>query len=72
VTITLTQISGTLPTGVMFHAATGVLSVTPATGTSGSYTLHFNTSNGVGANATQTFTPDGALISRFNVRGSPS
>jgi len=48
--------TGTLPSGVTFNAATGGLSGTPAAGTAGTYTLHFVASNGVGANATQTFT----------------
>jgi outer membrane protein assembly factor BamB len=52
---TLTE-SGTLPGGVSFNAATGVLSGTPATGTGGTYPLTFTASNGVGANATQSFT----------------
>jgi len=47
--------TGTLPSGVTFSAG-GVLSGTPAAGTAGTYTLHFTASNGVGANATQTFT----------------
>jgi sugar lactone lactonase YvrE len=52
---TLTK-TGTLPSGVTFAPATGVLSGTPAAGTAGTYTLHFTASNGVGANATQVFT----------------
>ncbi len=44
----------TLPAGVTFNAATGVLSGTP-TGT-GTFTLHFTAHNGVGSDATQTFT----------------
>jgi hypothetical protein len=48
--------SGALPSGVTFNASTGVLSGTPATGTSGTYTLHFTAHNGVGSDATQTFT----------------
>jgi hypothetical protein len=52
---TLTK-TGTLPSGVTFAAATGVLSGTPSAGTAGTYTLHFTASNGVGANATQVFT----------------
>jgi autotransporter-associated beta strand protein len=46
----------TLPSGVTFTAATGVLSGTPAAGTGGTYTLHFTAANGIGSNATQTFT----------------
>jgi hypothetical protein len=48
--------SGALPSGVSFNAATGKLSGTPATGTSGIYALIFTASNGVGNNATQSFT----------------
>ncbi len=48
--------TGTLPCGVKFTAATGVLSGKPAAGTAGTYTLTFTASNGVGTNATQTFT----------------
>ena len=48
--------SDTLPTGVTFNAATGVLSGTPAAGTGGTYTLHFTASNGVLPDATQIFT----------------
>jgi streptogramin lyase len=46
----------TLPGGVTFNAATGVLSGTPAAGSGGSYTLHLTASNGVGSDASQTFT----------------
>jgi hypothetical protein len=46
----------TLPSGVAFQASTGVLSGTPAAGSSGTYTLHFTAHNGVGSDATQTFT----------------
>jgi hypothetical protein len=45
-----------LPGGVSFSAATGVLGGTPAAGSAGSYPLHFTAHNGVGADATQTFT----------------
>jgi hypothetical protein len=48
--------SGVLPSGVSFDAATGVLSGTPVAGTGGNYTLTFTASNGVGSNATQSFT----------------
>jgi hypothetical protein len=48
--------SGTLPSGVTFNAASGVLSGTPAAGTGGSYPLTFTASNGVGTEATQNFT----------------
>jgi hypothetical protein len=46
----------TLPSGVTFTASTGVLSGTPGAGTGGTYTLHFTAHNGVGTDATQTFT----------------
>ncbi len=48
--------SDVLPTGVLFNAATGLLSGTPAAGTAGSYTLHFTAHNGAGSDATQTLT----------------
>ena len=48
--------SGTLPGGVTFNAATSVLSGTPATATAGSYNISFTAANGVGSNATQSFT----------------
>ncbi len=47
--------SDTLPSGVTFNAATGVLSGTPAAGSGGVYTLNFTASNGVGSSPTQTF-----------------
>ena len=46
----------TLPSGVTFNAATGVLSGTPAAGSAGTYTLNFTAHNGIGSDATQTFT----------------
>jgi len=51
-TLTLT---GTLPAGVTFNAATGVLSGTPALGTNGAYPLVFRASNGF-FHPTQNFT----------------
>jgi hypothetical protein len=45
-----------LPNGVMFNGPTGVLSGTPATGSAASYSLTFTAHNGVGADATQSFT----------------
>jgi hypothetical protein len=48
--------SGTLPNGVTFDPATGTLSGTPAAGTGGTYPVTFTASNGVGTDATQTFT----------------
>jgi Bacterial Ig-like domain (group 3)/Putative Ig domain len=50
---TITE-SGGLPAGVKFDSATGVLSGTPTQ--QGVYTISFEASNGVGANATQSFT----------------
>jgi hypothetical protein len=49
-------VSGTLPTGVGFNAGTGVISGTPAAGSGGVYTLLVTAHNGVGHDATQTFT----------------
>jgi streptogramin lyase len=54
---TLSESPGdTRPAGVTFNPATGVLSGTPATGSGGSYTLHFTAHNGAGPDAAQTFT----------------
>ena len=50
------SVSGTLPSGVTFTPATGLLGGTPAAGTGGSYPLTFTASNGVGSDATQSFT----------------
>ncbi|MGD0735485.1 MAG: putative Ig domain-containing protein, partial [Terracidiphilus sp.] len=47
--------AGTLPSGVTLSTA-GVLSGTPAAGTGGTYPITITASNGVGTNATQTFT----------------
>jgi hypothetical protein len=44
-----------LPSGITL-SSTGALSGTPATGTSGNYTISVSASNGVGTAATQTFT----------------
>jgi hypothetical protein len=52
---TLSESAGdTLPNGVTFNAATGMLSGMPAVGSGGNYTLRFTAHNGVGADATQT------------------
>jgi hypothetical protein len=48
--------SGTLPRGLTFTASIGVLSGTPSSGAGGSYKVTFTASNGVGTNATQSFT----------------
>ena len=45
----------TLPTGVSFSTG-GLLSGTPPSGSTGSYTVCINATNGVGTTATQTFT----------------
>src|SRR5207247_2236184 len=52
---TLTE-SGTLPTGVTFNPATGILNGTPAANTAGTYSLTFTASNGSGPDAVQGFT----------------
>ena len=48
--------SGTLPSGVSFNSAIGVLSGTPAAGTGGTYSITFTASNGTSPNAVQSFT----------------
>ena len=48
--------SGTLPSGVTFNPATGVLSGSPAAGTGGVYNLTFTAHNGVGNEAVQNLT----------------
>src|SRR5205085_524964 len=48
--------SGTLPAGVTFDVATGVLGGTPAAGSGGTYQLVFTAHNGAGSDATQNFT----------------
>ena len=47
--------TGTLPSGVAFHATTSLLSGTPSAGTNGGYPLTFTAGNSVGVN-TQNFT----------------
>src|SRR5205085_1912885 len=47
---------GTLPAGVTFDPATGVLSGAPGAGTGGAYHLTFSAHNGVGMDAAQGFT----------------
>ena len=66
---TLSLAPGALPGGVTFNAATGILSGTPAAGTTGSYVLAFTAANGVNPNATQAFTltvNEGAAITSAN------
>ncbi|MEY4547111.1 MAG: hypothetical protein RL685_3306, partial [Pseudomonadota bacterium] len=46
----------TLPAGLTFTAASGVLEGTPAPGSGGEYTLTFSADNGIGSLAVQTFT----------------
>jgi len=48
--------TGTLPSGLTFNTASGLLSGTPAAGTVGTYNLTFGASNGLGAPASQPFT----------------
>ena len=48
--------AGALPSGVHFDNVTGVLGGTPDVGTGGSYSITFTASNGVGSDATQSFT----------------
>ncbi|HLJ13715.1 MAG TPA: kelch repeat-containing protein [Bryobacteraceae bacterium] len=59
--------SGSLPAGVGFDTTTGVLSGTPATGSSGTYILTLTAHNGIGNDAAQTFTltvvPAPAIVS---------
>jgi hypothetical protein len=56
--------SGTLPSGVTFTPSTGILSGTPLAGTGAAYPITFTAHNGVGADATQSFT--------LNVNEAPS
>jgi Pro-kumamolisin, activation domain/Bacterial Ig-like domain (group 3)/Bacterial Ig-like domain (group 1)/Putative Ig domain len=48
--------SGTLPPGVTFNPATGVLAGTPAAGTVANYPVTFTATNGIAPDATQAFT----------------
>jgi hypothetical protein len=57
----------TLPAGIAFNAATGVLSGTPAEGTDGTYTLHFSADNGTTVEATQTFSLGVLLPKSLNI-----
>ena len=53
-TATLSQ-TGVLPSGVSFIGATGILGGTPAAGSGGAYPLTFKATNGVGPDASQSF-----------------
>jgi hypothetical protein len=48
--------TGPLPTGVTFNTATGELSGMPAVGSLATYPITFTAANGIGTNATQSFT----------------
>ncbi|HUY88004.1 MAG TPA: MBG domain-containing protein [Pirellulales bacterium] len=50
------SVSGPLPTGVTFDSATGTLTGTPALGAVATFPLTVTAHNGVGADATQSFT----------------
>ncbi len=57
--------TGTLPTGVTLSSA-GALTGTPAAGTSGTYPITITAGNGVGSNATQSFT---LTVNLFTIGG---
>jgi LPXTG-site transpeptidase (sortase) family protein len=68
------SIVGTLPTGVTFTPATGILAGTPAAGTVGSYPLIFNAVNGILPNATQNFTltvKNGPIVALSGINSVP-
>ena len=50
------SVTGTMPGGVTFDSSTGKLSGTPAAGSGGVYPLTVKASNGIGTDATQSFT----------------
>lgn len=64
----------TLPTGIAFDTATGVLSGTPAAGMAGTYNLSFTATNGSGTSPAQSFTltvnPVGATTYTVTINGS--
>ncbi|HEY2705903.1 MAG TPA: putative Ig domain-containing protein [Candidatus Dormibacteraeota bacterium] len=62
--------TGSLPTGVSFTAATGVLAGTPAAGTHGTYPLTFTAANGVATDASQSFILTVGLPPQFTSAGS--
>lgn len=75
---TLSLIAGTLPSGITFTPATGILSGTAAKGVGGNFPLKFQASTGVGTPATQDFTlvvSDGPVITSPNratfIAGTP-
>src|SRR5205807_1880794 len=64
--------SGTLPSGVTFNTATGVLSGTPAAGTAGVYPITFTASNGVPPDAIQSFTLTVSTVTQAPAITSPN
>lgn len=62
--------TGALPGGVSLNSTTGVLSGTPAGGSQGSYPIVITAQNGVGANATQSFTLIAGLAPAFTSSNS--
>ncbi|HQR10700.1 MAG TPA: Ig-like domain repeat protein [Casimicrobiaceae bacterium] len=64
------SVTGTLPSGIVFTPATGVLSGMPAAGSSGAYPLTFTASNGTGSNATQAFTLN--ILAPATAPGAPA
>ncbi len=50
--------TGTLPSGVTWNATTGNLNGTPAVGSGGAYSITITADNGIGSDASQTFTLD--------------
>ena len=64
-------LTGVLPSGVTFDTTTGVLSGTPATGTSGTYPLTITASNGIHPDAPQNFTLTVSSFAAFNTSSLP-
>ena len=50
------SVTGALPSGITFTPGTGVLGGTPGAATGGTYALNVTAANGIGSNATQSFT----------------